>query len=310
MKNSIKALLIGALVALPSIAAAGPRVVVRVGGPRVVTTRSYGPTVRTYTTRNYGPTVRTYTTTRTYGPTVVRTYRNPYYYNTWVTSRPNYTYYSRYYPAAGYRVRVVPPAPQYEVVTTSPGSNYHWVRGHYGWNGYQYVWISGYWSAYRPGQRWVDARWDYQNGDYVYQPGEYVSDQPTYGQPVYSQPTYGQPTYVQPQPVYTQPTYTQPTYAQPTYVQNPAPQGFNVSLGGLGISASVGVNVAPPNTTQDVMTPAPGAGHQWQSGFWHWNGSQYQWVPGRWVQTQYRWQPARWELVNGQYYFRQGQWVR
>ncbi|APR95233.1 hypothetical protein PATSB16_18930 [Pandoraea thiooxydans] len=37
------------------------------------------------------------------------------------------------------------PAPRVEVVPVAPVPGYHWVRGHYRWNGYRWVWVRGHW---------------------------------------------------------------------------------------------------------------------------------------------------------------------
>ncbi len=58
-------------------------------------------------------------------------------------------------------VRFGPPPPRYEVMYDAPFGNAVWVRGHWGWSGYEgrYVWIPGRWIARRPAYTWVDGGW-------------------------------------------------------------------------------------------------------------------------------------------------------
>jgi hypothetical protein len=66
--------------------------------------------------------------------------------------------------AVGKRVKVVkeaPPAPMVEAKTTSPGPDYMWVPGRWGYENGKYAWVSGRWE--RPA-----------NQDMVYIPGEWM----------------------------------------------------------------------------------------------------------------------------------------
>ncbi len=55
---------------------------------------------------------------------------------------------------------MAPPAPQVEVVPVTPGPDYYWVPGYWGWNGTVWVWVGGAWTP-RPwhGAVWVGGHW-------------------------------------------------------------------------------------------------------------------------------------------------------
>lgn len=54
-----------------------------------------------------------------------------------------------------------PPPDRVEVVGVSPGTGYYYIRGHWGWQGGDYVLISGRWE--RPPRpeyrRWIAGHW-------------------------------------------------------------------------------------------------------------------------------------------------------
>ena len=61
-----------------------------------------------------------------------------------------------------------PPAPVLEAATVSPGFDYVWVAGEWGWHGH-WVWEKGHWG--RPphaGAQWVPHHYGYENGHYVF----------------------------------------------------------------------------------------------------------------------------------------------
>jgi hypothetical protein len=70
------------------------------------------------------------------------------------------------------------------------------------------------------------------------------------------------------------------------------------------------VDVAPPAPRVEDM-PAARDGYVWASGYWTWNGSSYEWVPGRYVPALagYRYVAPRWESLDGGYVMRGEQWV-
>ncbi len=46
------------------------------------------------------------------------------------------------------------------------------------------------------------------------------------------------------------------------------------------------VSTMPPDPLFEQMSAAPGYGHVWIDGSWHWNGYEWVWVSGRWEQEQ------------------------
>src|SRR5580698_8622605 len=48
-----------------------------------------------------------------------------------------------------------PPAVRDEQPTVSPGENYVWISGYWGWSNGAYSWQPGHWDAQRVGYRWV-----------------------------------------------------------------------------------------------------------------------------------------------------------
>jgi hypothetical protein len=40
------------------------------------------------------------------------------------------------------------PPPVVEVVPVMPGPGYHWVAGHYRWQGNQWLWMPGHWRVF------------------------------------------------------------------------------------------------------------------------------------------------------------------
>lgn len=53
-----------------------------------------------------------------------------------------------------------PPTAPNVVMAPAPAPGYVWAPGYYGWNGYQYIWVSGRWLAPQPGFVWVADRWE------------------------------------------------------------------------------------------------------------------------------------------------------
>ena len=57
-----------------------------------------------------------------------------------------------------------PPAERVEVISTSPGTNFVWVRGHWGWTGSDFDWIPGRWVVPSSGfTAWVPGHWQHDN---------------------------------------------------------------------------------------------------------------------------------------------------
>lgn len=67
----------------------------------------------------------------------------------------------------------------------------------------------------------------------------------------------------------------------------------------------------PPAPLQDQWVPARRPGETWVAGHWHWNGGQYQWLPGRWEMPPQQgvvWVPAAWRQQPGGSVFVPGHW--
>src|SRR5687768_2383904 len=71
-------------------------------------------------------------------------------------------------------VTQAPPAVRIETQTVSPGANYVWTRGYWGWRGGTYVWVPGSWVVRpRPAAVWVDGHWLRRGGRYVWVAGRW-----------------------------------------------------------------------------------------------------------------------------------------
>jgi len=70
-------------------------------------------------------------------------------------------------------VQSAPPASHYEYVPASR-HGYHWVPGHWQWNGYQHVWVHGHHLALRTGYAYSDPRWVNYGNRWGYVPGGWV----------------------------------------------------------------------------------------------------------------------------------------
>jgi hypothetical protein len=54
-----------------------------------------------------------------------------------------------------------PPVTPVEVIPSSPGFDYIWVGGHWGWNVNRYAWVPGSWVVPSRGYSvWVPGRWE------------------------------------------------------------------------------------------------------------------------------------------------------
>lgn len=67
-----------------------------------------------------------------------------------------------------------PPRERVEVVPTSPGREYVWVKGHWGWRRNDYEWIPGRWAVPERGYReWEPGRWDRDRNGWFYVEGRW-----------------------------------------------------------------------------------------------------------------------------------------
>jgi len=74
--------------------------------------------------------------------------------------------------AAGIYVGSEPPVARVEVVPTSPGFNYVWVGGHWGWRSNNYYWIPGGWVVPSRGfSVWVPGRWNHDGHGWFWTDG-------------------------------------------------------------------------------------------------------------------------------------------
>jgi hypothetical protein len=65
-------------------------------------------------------------------------------------------------------IREAPPAPQVEVVSSTPGPEYVWVPGCWEWRG-SWHWVGGHFAVTPyPDARWVPGRWTKREQSYVW----------------------------------------------------------------------------------------------------------------------------------------------
>jgi hypothetical protein len=76
--------------------------------------------------------------------------------------------------AVGVTVSTPPPAARVEVISTSPGPDYVWIGGHWGWHGTEYVWVDGRWDRPpKPRSKWVPGKWKHTNRGWVWKEGHW-----------------------------------------------------------------------------------------------------------------------------------------
>lgn len=74
---------------------------------------------------------------------------------------------------AQFVIKMRPAAPVLRARPVCPSPGHVWIGGNYVWRGGQYVYSNGYWTAPRPGFRWVDGRWKHRRGGWVWVPGHW-----------------------------------------------------------------------------------------------------------------------------------------
>jgi len=72
-------------------------------------------------------------------------------------------------------VRTAPPPERMETVSVAPSTDHFWVRGHWMWNGNQYVWVTGRWEVRRAREVWVPGHWRAVGGGYVWEAGHWTT---------------------------------------------------------------------------------------------------------------------------------------
>jgi hypothetical protein len=73
------------------------------------------------------------------------------------------------------------------------------------------------------------------------------------------------------------------------------------------------VSGPPPAPIVEMRSQAPGAGAIWVTGYWHWTGMQYTWIPGHWEVAPpvgAVWVGPRYVLSGGVYVYQPGGWRR
>lgn len=64
-----------------------------------------------------------------------------------------------------------PPAPIVETISPSPGADFVWIKGAWGWHGH-WVWEKGHWDRPpHPGAVWVPHRYAVHDGKHVFVQG-------------------------------------------------------------------------------------------------------------------------------------------
>jgi hypothetical protein len=71
-------------------------------------------------------------------------------------------------------VQSAPPPEQVEVVPVAPSTESVWIRGHWHWNGGQWIWRPGHYETRRVGYRWVPAHYESRGGAYYYVQGHWA----------------------------------------------------------------------------------------------------------------------------------------
>lgn len=162
----------------------------------------------------------------------------------------------------GVRVVGAPPPVRVEVATARPSPNHVWVAGHWAWRGNQHVWMPGHWMmAPGSGYTYEQARWEQQNGAWVFIEGHWRAPAP------------------------------QPT----AYYEPPAP--VEVVANAEPPAPIVETRPAMPFAGA-VWMPGywhwNGHHHVWIGGRWSAARAGWTWEPHHWVRT-----PAGWRMEHG-----------
>ncbi|MBI3723016.1 YXWGXW repeat-containing protein [bacterium] len=75
------------------------------------------------------------------------------------------------------RVREAPPVARVEVRAACPGPahEYHWIEGHWQWDGHRWVWYGGHWHRIPPAKHaYVSGVWRvHGDGGYIWVAGHW-----------------------------------------------------------------------------------------------------------------------------------------
>jgi hypothetical protein len=77
-----------------------------------------------------------------------------------------------------------------------------------------------------------------------------------------------------------------------------------------GLEIRVG-HRAPPRLQREHRPPRPGRDSLWIRGFWHWQGNDWDWVPGRWERPSHRgarWVKPRYAREGSAWHYEPGHW--
>jgi hypothetical protein len=70
------------------------------------------------------------------------------------------------------------------------------------------------------------------------------------------------------------------------------------------------VSGPPPSPVDEAPSSRPAPQAIWVTGYWHWTGMQYTWIPGHWDTPPpgHRWRAPRYSLHDGVYVYEPGGW--
>jgi hypothetical protein len=70
------------------------------------------------------------------------------------------------------------------------------------------------------------------------------------------------------------------------------------------------VSGPPPEPVREERPAAPGPKAVWVSGYWHWTGTQYAWIPGHWdaAPPGATWSGPVYSARDGRYFYESGGW--
>jgi hypothetical protein len=152
-----------------------------------------------------------------------------------------------------------PPAPEREEQAYRPGQVF--IQGRWEWKGGKWAWSPGRYEAERPNQSWNPGRWSRQGARWVWVDGEWTTS-------------------------------------------------VTVTTGG-------GTTVTVDDDYPDTEPPAPKAerqpykpNHVWVKGHWEWKGRQWVWVAGRYekLKAKQKWVDGKWEKRGAKWHWVEGGW--
>jgi hypothetical protein len=137
----------------------------------------------------------------------------------------------------------------------------------------QTYWIPGHWKWNGTGYVWAHGHWEQPRANMVYQPAYWAS-------------------------------------TGAWWVYHPA-RWVSIAAPSADYMPTV-VTASPPAPRIDAITPAPGPGHVWISGYWRWHNGRHAWVPGHWegARSGYFWAPGHWMRHGPKWSFSGGFWQR